>query len=157
MRKRIKDAKAGGDRDHEVAYQQPSGAIADKCAPVLRLPKGPRILGGPVSSHRPRRDADSELQPQLVGDPLFSLDRILTAICSISRRNLSRIGCLPGLDFRFQNSWYPLRCQPTRVSGLTTMRADFQAKKRNEKTNESRAAFVNHPGRSGALDRTPVA
>jgi hypothetical protein len=29
---------------HEVACQQPSGVIADKYAPVLRMPKGPRIL-----------------------------------------------------------------------------------------------------------------
>jgi hypothetical protein len=44
--KDIKDAKAGGDRDHEVAREQRPGVIAGKCAPILRLPRGPGALVG---------------------------------------------------------------------------------------------------------------
>ena len=61
--KDIKALKASGDRDHEVARQQGSGVVADKCVPVLRAPVGPRIFCRPVGSHRARRDADTELQP----------------------------------------------------------------------------------------------
>jgi hypothetical protein len=64
----------------------------------------------------------------LVGDPLLSPDRILTTICSVSWRNLSGIGRLPSLDFRFQNRWNTLRCQPIGVAGLTTMRGKFPGK-----------------------------
>ena len=59
----VKDTEAGGDRHHEVACEQNSGMIADKRVPLLR--SGTRmtrfVFGGPVRSHRPRRNADAEL------------------------------------------------------------------------------------------------
>src|SRR5262249_39589811 len=35
------------------------------------------VLRGPVRSNRPRRNADAELQPELVGDALFAPGRIV--------------------------------------------------------------------------------
>ena len=53
--------------------------IADKRVPALR--SGTRmvrfVLRGPVRSHRPRRNADAELQPELIGDALFAPGRIV--------------------------------------------------------------------------------
>ena len=57
------------------------------------------------------------------------------------------MGRRPGRDFHFQNNRNALRCQPIRVAGLTTGTADLQAKKRDQKTNPSRAPLVSRLGR----------
>jgi hypothetical protein len=59
----IEALKASSDRDHEIAVQQGSAVVKNECVPSLRVPTGPRIFGGPVGSHRSRRDTDTELQP----------------------------------------------------------------------------------------------
>ena len=52
--------------------------IANKRLPVLRSEtrRARLVLHGPVGSNRPRRNADTELQPELIGDPLFAPSRI---------------------------------------------------------------------------------
>jgi len=61
----------------------------------------------------------------------------------------SSIGRRPGRDFHFRNNRSARRCQPIKVAGLTTRRADLHAKMRDQKTNQSRAAFVSSCGRIG--------
>src|SRR5215469_18657170 len=75
----IKDTKASGERDHEVACQQDSGMIADKRLPVLRSEtrRARWVFYRPVRPYRPRRNADAELQPELIGDALFAPARIV--------------------------------------------------------------------------------
>ena len=71
------------------------GHDVDKRLPVLRSESRMArfVLRGPVRSSRPRRNADAELQPEFIGDVLFTPGRI---VMNHSRDHLLKLGRQPG-------------------------------------------------------------
>ena len=122
----IEDREAGSDRHHRVASHQGSRMIADKRVPVLRSETrmAPFALCGPVRSNRPRRNADTKLQPELIGDALFAPGRIVK---HHSRDHLLKLGRQPRTT---DATRLPLPKQSERVA----MPTDQRCRLNNEKS-----------------------
>src|SRR6516165_8527390 len=58
--------------------------------------------------------------------------RFSCAICTMSLRMFSGIRGRPACDFHFQNNLKPLRCQPIKVSGLTSLFPIAEARPEDE-------------------------
>ena len=121
----IKDTETGGDRDHEVACQQDSGMIADKRRPVLRSETriARFVLSGPVRSNRPRRNADAQLQPELIGDALFAPGRI------VQRHSSDHVLKLGRQPWTTDATRFPLPKQSERLAMPTDQRCRLNKEK----------------------------
>jgi hypothetical protein len=102
----------------------------------------------PVLAHGSRRDPNSQLEQQFVGNALFAPQHILPGILRIGSRSAIGIGGRPARDLIRQSSLQPARCQRIIVAGCTTTSAPRQSKRLASSARLTRVAASTRCGRT---------
>src|SRR5678816_2253825 len=75
--KYVEHAKSRCDRHEEDTRDDCLGVVSQECRPALIASGATRWPLGHVLAHCSRRDPHSELEQQLISDPLFTPQRVL--------------------------------------------------------------------------------